>query len=86
MKNANANDDVAYWKFLVDEAEQFFNGRINEVEQVCINLLIEVVISASKPPQLARKSYLDSEAVRSMPTCGNENEDPLHIQLGTYAY
>ena len=46
MKNTNAND-VAYWKFLVHEAEQFFNGRIEELEQVCINLLTEVSISTS---------------------------------------
>ena len=46
MKNANAND-VAYWRFLVDEAEEFFNGRVKELEQVCINLLTEVFISTS---------------------------------------
>ena len=27
-QHENANDDVAYWKVLVDEAEQFFNGMI----------------------------------------------------------
>ena len=36
VKNANAND-IAYWKFLVDEAEQLFNERVNKLEQVYMN-------------------------------------------------
>ena len=38
---------VAYWKVLVDEAEQFFNRMIKELEQVCINQIIDVFISGS---------------------------------------
>ena len=63
--------------FLVHEAKQFFNGRIKELERVCINRLIEAFTSASISSQLTRRSYLGSEAVPPMPTCGNENEDPL---------
>jgi hypothetical protein len=37
--------DITYWRFLVDESEKFFNERVNELEQVCINQLIEVFIS-----------------------------------------
>ena len=43
--NGDAND-IAYWKFLVDEAEKFFLGRIEELEQVCVNRLIEAFVSA----------------------------------------
>ena len=70
-------DDVAYWKFLVDEAEQFFNGRIKELEQLCINRLIEAFISTSISSQLTRKLYLHSEALPSIQTYRNEKEGPL---------
>jgi hypothetical protein len=63
--------DVTYWKFLIDEAEQFFNGRIKELEQACINRLIEV-ITASMSLQLTKKSYTDSEALLYMQTYENE--------------
>jgi hypothetical protein len=43
VKNANAND-IAYWKFLVDETKQFFNERVKELERVCINPLIDVCL------------------------------------------
>ena len=32
-KNAN---DFAYWKFLIDGAEQFFNERVKELERVIL--------------------------------------------------
>ena len=46
-QHENANDDVAYSKVLVDLAKQFFNRMIKEMEQVCINRLIEAFISGS---------------------------------------
>jgi hypothetical protein len=49
------------------------------LEQECICQLIEAFTSASISSQLTRKSYLGSEAVPSMPTCGNEIEDPLRL-------
>jgi hypothetical protein len=39
--------DVAYRKVLVDAAEQFFNGRIKDLEQVSINRIIETFVSGS---------------------------------------
>lgn len=73
-KNAN---DVAYWKFLVDEAEQFFSRKIKELEQVCINQLIETLISASLSSQLTKKSNKDPEALRYMQNIWERKEDPL---------
>ena len=80
MKNANAND-VAYWKFLIDEAEQFFNVRIKELEGVCINRLTESFISASVSSQLNRQLYVDSKDVIPIQTCGNEKEDPFQWRI-----
>lgn len=56
----NATDEFAYWKVLVDAAEQFFNRMMNELEQVSINRIIEASISGSISSQLAKKSILDS--------------------------
>ena len=55
-QHENAND-VAYWKVLVDVAEQFLDGMIKELEQVCINRIIEAFISGSMSSQLTKKSY-----------------------------
>jgi hypothetical protein len=41
-QHENAND-VAYWKVLVDAAEQFFNRMIKELKQVSINRIIEAM-------------------------------------------
>lgn len=38
----NDNDDDVYGKFLLDEAERFFNERIKDLTQVCISRLAEV--------------------------------------------
>lgn len=38
---------IVYWRFLVGEAEKFFNDRVNELEQVCINRLTDVFTSVS---------------------------------------
>jgi len=56
VKNINANY-VAHWKFLVDEAEQFFNERAHTLEPVCTSQLIEVFISGSISEQLTKKSH-----------------------------
>lgn len=76
MKNADAND-IPYWKFLVDETKQFFNGRAQELERMCINPLIEMFVFGSISLQLTRKSYSDSKVVPSMQIYVNEKEDPL---------
>ena len=65
---------IVYWRFLVGEAEKFFNDRVNELKQVCISQLMEAFISASISSQFTRKLYVDSEAVSSMQTYGNEKE------------
>jgi hypothetical protein len=39
-QHENTNDDVSYWKILVDVAEQFFNIMIKELEQLNINRVI----------------------------------------------
>ncbi|MFZ0326168.1 MAG: hypothetical protein WBP64_02050 [Nitrososphaeraceae archaeon] len=70
-QHENTND-VAYWGFLEDEAEQFFNRRIKELEQVCIDRIIEAFISGSISSQLTKESFLDSKAVPPMQTYGNE--------------
>jgi hypothetical protein len=67
--------DVAYWKVLVDAAEQFFNGRIKDLEQVSINRIIKTFVSGSISSQLAKKSIQDSNAVHPILTYGNEKED-----------
>ena len=76
MKNINAND-VAYWKFLVDEPEQFFNRTIKELEQVSINRIIEAFISGSISSQLAKKSIVDSNAVLPIQAHENKKEGSL---------
>ena len=74
----SANDDVAYSKVLVDLAEQFFNRMIKEMEQVCINRLIEAFISGSISSQLTKNSILDSKAVLPIQTYGSEGgSDPV---------
>ena len=77
FQHENANDDVAYSKVLVYVAEQFFDRTIKELEQVCIDQIIEAFISGSISKQLTRTSYLDSKAVPSMQTYENEKKDPL---------
>ena len=69
-KNAN---EVTYWRFLVDEAEKFFNERLNELEQVCINRLTNVFTSVFIPSQSTKNSDLDSEVVSSMQLYENKN-------------
>ena len=69
-----SNDD-AYWKVLVDAAEQLFNTSIKELEKASINRILEAFISGSISSQLAKKSILDSNAVLPMQTYGNEKED-----------
>ena len=76
-QHENANDDVAYSKVLVDLAEQFFNRMIKEMEQVCINRLIDAFISGSISSQLTKNSILDSKAVFPIQTYGKEKEDPI---------
>lgn len=71
-QNKTAND-ISYCRFLVCEAEKFFNERVNELEHVCINRLTDMVSSASKPSQLTKKSGLDSEVVTSMQLYKNKN-------------
>jgi hypothetical protein len=70
----NAND-IAYLKFLVDEAEQFFNGMIEVLEQVCINQIIEAFISGSISSKLAKKLFLDSNGVLPILEDANQKED-----------
>jgi sigma54-dependent transcription regulator len=67
FQHENAND-LAYWKVLVDTAEQFFNRTIKEIEQVCINRLIEAFISRSISSQLTKKSLLHSKPVLQIQT------------------
>ena len=74
-KNAN---EVTYWRFLVDEAEKFFNERLNELEQVCINRLTDVFTSVSIPSQLTKKSGLDLDVVSSMQLYGNKSDQSAH--------
>ena len=76
-QHGNANDEVAYCKVLVDTAEQFFNRVIKELEQVCINRLIEAFISGSISSQLTKNSILDSKAVLPIQTYGSEKKDPI---------
>jgi hypothetical protein len=73
----NANDDVAYSKIIVNVAEQFFNRMIKELEQVCINRIIEAFISGSISSQLTKNSILDSKPVLPAQTYGNDKEDPV---------
>jgi hypothetical protein len=76
-QHENANDDVAYSKVLVNVAEQFFNRMIKEMEQVCVNRIIEAFIPDSLSSQLTKKSLLDSKAVLPIQQYWNKNEDPL---------
>jgi hypothetical protein len=75
-QNENSND-VAYWKVIVDAAEQFFNRTKKELEQACINRVMEAFITGSMTSQLAKKSILDSNDILPIRACGNEKEDPL---------
>ena len=71
------SNDVAYWKVLVEAAEQFFNRRVKGLKRMCINQIIEAFISGSLSSQLAKKSILDSNAALPIEVNGNEKEDPL---------
>ncbi len=73
----NSIDDIAYSKIIVNVAEQFFNRMIKELEQVCINRIIEAFISGSISSQFIKKSFLDSKAVHPIQAYRNEKEDPL---------
>ena len=54
-------------KFLLEEAEQFFNEMVKEILEVCIGQLAEVFLSATKSSsQLITKPYLDSETLSSL--------------------
>ncbi|MGA7899577.1 MAG: hypothetical protein WCA39_12030, partial [Nitrososphaeraceae archaeon] len=75
-KNAN---EVTYWRFLVDEAEKFFNERLNELEQVCINRLTNMFTSVFIPSQSTKNSDLDSEVVTSKQLYENKNVQSTHI-------
>jgi hypothetical protein len=77
----NAND-VAYWRFLVDAAEKFFNERVNELEKVCINRLTDLFDSVFIPSQSTKNSDLDSEVVTSMQLY--ENRNALSAQKSGY--
>jgi chromosome segregation ATPase len=68
----NANNDVAYSKIIVNVAEQFFNRMVKELEQVCINQLVQAFISGSLSSQLTKKSLLASKPVLSIQTYGDE--------------
>jgi hypothetical protein len=74
----NANDN-AYWKVLLDTAEQFFNIMIRELEQVCVNRLANIFTSASVPPKLTKNSDLDSEVLTSMKLYENKNIPSAHM-------
>jgi hypothetical protein len=76
-QHEDSNDDVAYWKVLLDTAEQFFNRRIKELKKVCFTQLIEALISGSISSQLTKDSILDSNAVLPIEAPGNEKEDTL---------
>lgn len=52
----NDNDYDVYGKFLLGEAERFFNERIKDLAQVCISHLAEVYNSASRSLEYARGS------------------------------
>src|SRR3954453_16721613 len=41
------DNDVAYWKVLVDVAEQFFNRMIKKVEQVSISRILDLLSAGS---------------------------------------
>lgn len=71
-QHENSNDS-AYWRFLVDEAEKFFNDRLNELEQMCINRLTDVFTSVFIPSQSTKNSDLDSEVATSMQLYENKN-------------
>jgi hypothetical protein len=75
-KHNNAND-IVYLKFLVDEAKQFFNGWIKELEQVCIDRLLDALTSTSISSHLAKRSPPDSTAVLPKQKYGNDKDDPL---------
>jgi hypothetical protein len=75
-QDENSND-IAYWKVVVDTAEQFFNSMVKVLEQVSTSRILEVFISGSISSQLAKKSILDSNAVLPIQAYGNEKEDPL---------
>jgi hypothetical protein len=62
--------DAAYWRFLMDEAERFFQERVKELEQVCIDRLIEVSLCASM-------SHLGSDSVTPLQIYGSGREDPV---------
>ncbi|MGA9840833.1 MAG: hypothetical protein WBQ25_00800 [Nitrososphaeraceae archaeon] len=71
-QHENSNDS-AYWRFLVDEAEKFFNDRLNELEQMCINRLTDVFTSVFIPSQSTKNSDLDSEVATSTQLYENKN-------------
>jgi hypothetical protein len=75
-QHENASDN-AYWNFLINIAEKFFIERADELEEVCINRLLEASNSASESTDLTIKPSLDSETVSSIQVYGSENEDPL---------
>jgi hypothetical protein len=72
-QHENSND-VAYWKVLLDAAEQFFNRMIKELEQLSTDRIIEAFISGSISSLLIKKSNLDLNAVLSYES---EKEDPV---------
>ena len=72
-QHENSND-VAYWKVLVDAAEQFFDRTIKELEQVSINQILDLFISGSMTSQLAKKSIQDSNAAPHIHVQWNEKE------------
>ena len=71
-QHENSNDS-AYWRFLVDEAEKFFNDRLNELERVCIDRLTDVFTSVFIPSQSTKNSDLDSDVASSMQLYENKN-------------
>ncbi|HEY7573337.1 MAG TPA: hypothetical protein VH796_18405 [Nitrososphaeraceae archaeon] len=77
-QHENANDS-AYWRFLIDEAEQFFNERLDELKHLCINRLADMFATASVPSNLTKNSDLDPEIVTSMKLYENKNIPSAHM-------
>jgi hypothetical protein len=72
------DNDVAYSKVLLDLAEQFFNRMVKELEQVCINQLVqEFILGSISSSLLTEESALDSKAILPIQTYSNEKKDPL---------
>ena len=58
----NSDSDI-YHRFLLDQAEQFFIKRIEDLTRVCVSRLAGIYISATISSQLTRNSHRRSEII-----------------------